>query len=113
MFNLFKTDLSDLIGLSKDALHIHLGLLAFFAAMLVFRRSPASIVPWLFVLALELVNEAFDLAHELEVLGSVKDIANTMLWPTVILLVARFAPRFLAWRNSGRSVPPAAQAVDR
>jgi hypothetical protein len=113
LFNVLKTDLAELIGLSKDALHIHLGLLVFLAAMLVFRRSPASILPWLCVLALELVNEAFDILHEFAVLGAVKDMANTMLWPTIILLLARFAPRIFAWSKSARSSPPAEQVADR
>ena len=45
MLNQLKTDLSEFIGLSKDALHVHLGLVVMLVAMAVFRKAPASIVP--------------------------------------------------------------------
>lgn len=96
MLNALKTDLVQVLGLSRDALHVHLGLLIMLLAMLVLRKSPASRVPWLCVLALELLNEVLDLLHwhggelNLSALGGLKDIINTMLWPTVILLLARY-----------------------
>ena len=46
MLNRIKTELSELLFLSRDALHIHIGLGIYVAAMLLFRRGPASIVPW-------------------------------------------------------------------
>lgn len=101
MLNFLKTDLSDLIGLSKDALHVHLGLLIFLVAMVVFRRSAASWVPWLVVLALELVNEGLDILHwnqgvlDFSVLGGIKDILNTMLWPTILMLLSRYTRVFV------------------
>lgn len=96
MLNDLKTDLSQLLHLSKDALHIHLGLLIMLLVMIVLRKSPASIIPWLVVFGLELVNEALDALHwhggrlEFGILGGLQDIVNTMLWPTVILLLARY-----------------------
>jgi hypothetical protein len=96
MLNPLKTDLSQLLHLSKDALHVHLGLLIMLLVIIVLRKSPASFVPWLCVLGLELLNETLDLLHahpghmELSLLGGLKDIVNTMLWPTVILLLARY-----------------------
>ena len=61
--------------------------------MLVLRRGPASIVPWLVVLAFELANEFLDAFHhslpDIDITGALRDIRNTMLWPTVVLLVAR------------------------
>lgn len=65
-------------------------------AMIVLRRSPASFAPWLCVLAFELLNEVLDLLHwhsgelDFSALGGLKDIFNTMLWPTIILLLARY-----------------------
>jgi hypothetical protein len=91
-----KTLLSEAVGLSKDALHLHLGLLVFLLAMVVFRRSAASLVPWLCVLALELGNELMDALHfhngvyDFTIAGGLKDIVNTMLWPTILLLLARY-----------------------
>jgi cell shape-determining protein MreD len=96
MYNALKTELSDLLGISKDALHIHLGLGIFLIAALVFRRSLASWVPWLVLLAFELVNELIDIFHlhqgtiSFDFAGSLKDVLNTMFWPTVVLVVARW-----------------------
>jgi hypothetical protein len=94
MLNAFKTDLTQWLHLSRDALHVHLGLGIMLLAMVILRKSPASLVPWLCVLGLELVNEALDLLPwhhgRTGLLGGLKDILNTMLWPTVILLLARY-----------------------
>jgi hypothetical protein len=98
VLNWLKTDLSELVHLSKDALHVHLGLLVFLVAMVVFRRTAASLLPWLCVLAVELVNEFLDIFHwrggvlDFSIAGSLKDIVNTMLWPTLLVLLARFTP---------------------
>lgn len=97
MLNDMKTTLTELFLLSRDALHIHVGLGIYVLAMLVLRRGPASAVPWLVVMAFELVNEAMDAVHGLhisfDVVGSVRDVGNTMLWPTVALLMARWFER--------------------
>lgn len=97
MLDPLKTALSDLLHLSKDALHVHLGIGIYLVATLLLRRPLGSWLPWLIVLALELINEALDLAHHLRrggiepagLLDSVKDIINTMLWPTVLLIALR------------------------
>jgi hypothetical protein len=100
MLDDIKTELTGLIGLSRDALHVHLGLLVFLVAMVVFRRSPGSIIPWGCVLVLELVNEFLDAFHihrgSVEFfadLGAVRDVVNTMLWPTIVLLLSRVGPK--------------------
>jgi hypothetical protein len=63
MYNALKTDVATLLGISKDALHIHLGLFLFVALVLLLRRSPAHPLPWLIVLGFEVVNEVFDIFH--------------------------------------------------
>jgi hypothetical protein len=97
MYNTLKTDLATFLGISKDALHIHLGLAIFVALMLILRRAPSSLLPWLGVLAFELVNEAMDIFHwhegafSFEVGDSLKDLINTMIWPTLIMLAFKAA----------------------
>lgn len=96
MLDALKSEISDLLHLSRDALHVHLGLAVMLLAMILFRKSPASVVPWLCVLALELVNELLDVhwyrgGLQFSPAGALKDIVNTMLWPTIILLLARYA----------------------
>lgn len=92
-FAQFKLWLVAVLDTSRDALHVHLGLLVLFGAALVLRRPLASPVPWLVVLAAELVNEAGDFflnpdpADWLRL--TVHDFLNTMLWPTALLLLAR------------------------
>jgi hypothetical protein len=94
MLNKIKTELTELLLMSRDALHIHVGLGIYVLAMLILRRGPASPVPWLVVLAFELANEALDAVHgqhfDLDITGATRDIGNTMLWPTVALLMARW-----------------------
>lgn len=95
MYNALKTDLATFLGISKDALHIHLGLALFVGLILVLRRSPSSPLPWLTVLGFELANELMDIFHRhagvwsFELGDSGKDLVNTMLWPTAILVLAR------------------------
>jgi len=94
VYNAFKTQISDLLGISKDALHIHLGLAIYLIVVVVFRRPLASWVPWLALLGFEIVNEFTDIFHEgvmrFQVGDSLKDVLNTMFWPTVVLLAARW-----------------------
>ena len=107
MLNFLKTELSELVGLSKDALHVHLGLLVFLLAIVIFRRSAASLVPWTCVLVLQLVNEAVDTFHwhngvlDFDLRESLKDMVNTMLWPTLLLLLTRFTNALGTTRKSG------------
>lgn len=97
MYNALKTDLADWLGITKDALHIHIGLAIFVGLLVLLKRSPASLVPWLGVLGFELVNELMDIFHwhagsfSFEVGDSLKDIANTMAWPTIVLVCFRVA----------------------
>lgn len=87
-------------GLDKDALHVHAALLLYLIAMVVFRQTRRSRIPWLFVLFIELANEAFDLRRQYlvgESLAwdeSLKDLWNTMLWPTVLLFIGRYTTLF-------------------
>lgn len=104
----FKLLLEAYTGLDKDALHIHAALLLYFLALFAFRQTRRSRFPWLFVLAFELVNETLDL-WEQSIAGTdltwwdawvggraeaAKDLWNTMLWPTVLLLIGRYTTLF-------------------
>ena len=90
MLNALKTGLNEFLHLSKDALHIHLGLAIYLIVLLTLARGRRLWLPWATVLVFELVNEAVDIFHHgpstSELVGSVKDIVNTMLWPTVLLV---------------------------
>lgn len=113
MLNTFKTELSELLHLSKDALHIHIGIGLYVIAMLAFRRGPGSWSPWLTVLSFGLLNEAIDLYHNgvshPELFGSLKDMINTMIWPTVIVAFARIQAR----RSRGPAAGSDARAANQ
>ncbi len=84
-------------GVSRDALHVMVGVGGQVLAALVLRRTLASPLPWLAVLIAELANEWFDLTYEVwrdrpMWPGSVKDVWVTMLVPTLLLLLVRLAP---------------------
>lgn len=84
--------------LSRDALHIFAGVGGQLLVALLIRRGLGHPLPWLVVLVAELVNEYFDL-NEGDVWGerpmwpgSVRDLLVTMAIPTLLLLLARYAP---------------------
>ena len=101
----FKDYLSQVTELSEDALHIYVAILVQFVAAFLLRRPIAHPLPWLCVLAFLLVNEALDLrqpgrpVEEWQILGSIQDLWNTMALPTVLLLLARYAPALLTGRR--------------
>lgn len=113
MLNAMKTELSELVHLSKDALHIHIGIGLYLIAMLAFRNRPGSWWPWLTVLTFALLNEAIDLYHNgishPALFGSLKDMVNTMVWPTAIVALARIQVR----RSRGPAGNSDAQAANQ
>ncbi|HWI83647.1 hypothetical protein [Ramlibacter sp.] len=83
-------------GLSKDALHIYLGLAIFLLAALVMRDRPSLARPWGVVLLAALVGEALDLRDDVASLGhwrwaaSLHDVVNTIVWPSVLVVLFHF-----------------------
>lgn len=90
-----KLTLVSALGLSKDALHIHVGLGAFLLTALVFRLPLRSWWPWLASAALACLGEVVDMRDDLASLGrwrwqaSLHDLWNTAFWPTVLFVLAR------------------------
>lgn len=88
-------------GFSMDALHVIAGVVLQLAAAAIFRSSLARPLPLLVVLALELLNEAYDLRVEkwplpgMQYGEGAKDIVMTMLLPLLLFLVARRHPKLI------------------
>lgn len=87
--------------LDRDALHIYAAVLIQLGSAALFRRTLASPWPWLVVLAFALGNEWLDvnrdaLIEEWEKAAALHDLWNTMLLPTLLLLVVRFVPSLTA-----------------
>lgn len=82
-------------GLSRDALHVYVGLSVFAAVAVVFRRPMRSIIPWLAVLLVAVVGELVDVRDDLASIGrwqwraGLHDFVNTIFWPTVLLFLAQ------------------------
>jgi len=96
VFQETKLLLIDTVGLSKDALHIYVGLIVFFGTALIFRLPLRDIRPWCAVLLAALLGEAWDI-YDTAVIGAPQiyagnwhDLWNTMFWPTAIVVLARF-----------------------
>ena len=98
-------------GLDMDALHVYAGVLAQLFFALALRRSVASVWPWLLVLAAAMANEWWDLTFEIwptrdqQWQESIRDVWNTMLLPTLLLLLSRFAPGMLVREHGNRTQP--------
>jgi hypothetical protein len=94
-FQAIKLAVMGLTGLSRDSLHLHIGLLTMVLAAVVSRRTLASPLPWLAVLAVACLAEAWDLRDDFAGRGSLRwgaslhDLVNTLFWPTILLLLAR------------------------
>jgi hypothetical protein len=95
-FQSAKLEIVSLLGLSKDALHIYVGLIVFFAAVAFLKKPVQSLVPLAIVLLVAMFAEGLDARDDIADLGhwrvgaSVHDILNTMFWPTVCCLLARY-----------------------
>lgn len=103
------------IGFHNDALHVMAGLALAILFAVLLRRSLADWLPWLLVLALELINEANDYLIETwpnevpQQLGEMaKDVALTMALPTLLLLVARHWPHILTGQGAARGTDDSA-----
>lgn len=91
-----KLDIVGFTGLSKDALHVYAGIGVWLLASGIFRRSITTLRPWLVVLIVACGIECFDAFDDWVQLGrwrwraSVHDVINTIFWPTVLALLARY-----------------------
>ncbi len=84
--------------LERDALHIYAALLVQVGGALVLRRRLSHWMPWAAVLLFAVGNEWLDTygddrAEPWELDAALHDLWNTMLLPTLLLLLARFAPK--------------------
>ena len=87
-------------GAPDSLLHVHAGLVVLFLARLVTRRSLATPIPFLVVVAAEFANEIMDRlsfgSWRLQDTGF--DIVNTLFWPFVLMVGLR-------WRRAHELAP--------
>ncbi len=98
----FKEFVRHSTGWPMDTLHVMGGVMVQLMVAALLRTSLASKWPWLIVLALELINEAYDLWLErwpslaMQLGEGARDLVGTMLLPTLLWWVARRRPRLLS-----------------
>lgn len=85
----------NVLPLSKDAVHIYIGMIVFLAAVVLWKRGQIfwrCLIPVLLVAA---GMEAFDLVDDWRSFGylrwnaSLHDFVNTSFWPVVIVLLVK------------------------
>jgi hypothetical protein len=95
-FQSVKIMLSEATNLGKDALHIYVGLGVMLLVVILFKKSFADWRPLAAVAFAALAGEIWDVIDTYSHGGTPKfnanwkDVWNTMFWPTVLFLLARF-----------------------
>ena len=98
-----KSHVVEASNLDQDALHIYFAVLIQLFSAWCLRRSIASPLPWLVVLIAVLINEYLDYhpasldpnIQDIQIAEAYRDLWNTMLMPTLLLVTARFWPQRL------------------
>lgn len=94
-FQSAKLWLIDLLGLSRDALHIYVGLTVFLGVALIFRLPLRDWRPLAAVFLVAIAGEVWDLIDRLRPgdapfwASNWHDLWNTMFWPLVLFALAR------------------------
>jgi hypothetical protein len=92
LYQSLVTAIGDGTGASDSLLHVHAGLAILFLARLITRRSLATPIPFLVVVAAEAANELMDrLTYgSWRVEDTSLDILNTLFWPFVLMIGLRW-----------------------
>ena len=91
-----KLFVMEVTHLAKDALHIYVGLGVMFAVAILLRKSLKDWQPIAAVLLAAVAGEVWDVIDTFAHGGTPrfdangKDVWNTMFWPTILFLLARF-----------------------
>jgi hypothetical protein len=103
----------NLLGLSKDAIHIYVGMSAFLVSAILFRRTLNNkrlLIPVFFI---ALWMEILDMRDDLRSLGyfrwsaSLHDLVNTCFWPIMITLFQNILKRKVEPCNAPNHEPTA------
>ena len=87
----------ELTDLSKDALHVYVGLGVMLLVVILFRKSLADWRPIAAVAVASVAGEIWDLLvafnHDEPISWNAnwKDVWNTIFWPTMLFVLARFS----------------------
>jgi len=88
------------VGLSRDSIHVHIGLTVFFLSVALWRKGRISLISVVPVMVVAGLMEALDLYDDFRSVGSMHwlnslhDLVNTILWPLVIVALAKLRYAF-------------------
>ena len=92
-----KHEIVQFASLSKDALHIYVGMGVFLLGAAVAQKGIRSALAILAVVALAALGEMLDARDDLRIQGhsrvmaSLHDLVNTVFWPLMLWLLARYS----------------------
>jgi hypothetical protein len=96
-FQSMKHEIVQFASLSKDALHIYVGMGVFLLGSAVAQKGLRSAFAILAVIALALLGELLDARDDFRthghwrVMASLHDFVNTVFWPLMLWLLARYS----------------------
>jgi hypothetical protein len=96
-FQSMKHEIVHVASLSKDALHIYVGITVFLMGAAISSKGLRSWFPVIAVAVLAVIGEALDARDDLRKIGhwrylsSLHDFLNTMFWPMALWLLARYS----------------------
>ena len=103
MWYQLKEPIVEFFGMSRDALHVHVGLALFLLVVALLRSCPRRFLyAWMVVLIVQSINELLDLhdwyywTRSWNWRKSLGDYVHTMLWPSILFGLARWRS-FLRW----------------
>src|SRR5262245_38751706 len=88
-YQLWKLAWLSVLPLTKDAIHVYIGVLCLLVALLLLRRRLSSLWALAPGLALSIAMEYFDLRDGFGWRASVHDLINTNLIPAILVALAR------------------------
>ena len=95
-YQLIKIHVLSFFDLSKDAMHIYIGLSVLLLLVLFTRKSLGLLKNLIPVLIVAILMEAFDLRDDFSSFGhfrwsaSFHDILNTVFWPALLIVFFKF-----------------------
>lgn len=91
-----KLFILDFVNLSKDAIHIHIGMVVFVCAVMLWKKGKVEVSCLIPVFFVATSMEVLDLKDNWQSLGymqwsaSFHDIVNTTFWPVITVFLAKF-----------------------
>ena len=93
---MMKIHVLNAVDLSRDAIHIYVGITVLLLFVIIFQKGRFSVVSLIPVFVVAIIMEIFDLYDDSRTFGYVRwdaslhDVVNTVFWPVILVFVAKF-----------------------